>query len=100
MVNRLHGEYKQPGGKLVVVDLVLTDGRMRQVQLSGDFFLAPDEALGWLTSALEGQPADLAPEHLAATLAMAAAGAELLGVSPAGIATAVRRAVDTGAPDG
>lgn len=98
-MNRLHGEYKQPGGKLVVVDLLVIDGRLCQVQLSGDFFLAPDEALGWLTDALETQPADLALESLAALLAAAAADAELLGVSPHGIATAVRRAIAAGVPD-
>ncbi len=98
-MNRLHGEYKQPGGKLVVVELLVIDGRLRQVQLSGDFFLAPDEALGWLTDALEAQPADLTPEQLAALLAAAAADAELLGVSPHGIATAVCRAIAAGAPD-
>ena len=40
-----HGEYKVPGGKLVVVDLQEHDGRLTHVQVAGDFFLEPDSAL-------------------------------------------------------
>ena len=35
----MHGEYKVPGGKLVVVDLDVVDGFLRDVIVSGDFFL-------------------------------------------------------------
>jgi hypothetical protein len=41
----MHGEYKIPGGKLVVVDLDVIDGALRNVRVAGDFFLEPDEAL-------------------------------------------------------
>ena len=54
----MHGEYKMPGGKLVVVDLEVRDGRLAAVQVSGDFFLEPDSALGAINHALEGQPRD------------------------------------------
>lgn len=54
----MHGEYKVPGGKLVVVDLDVEDGLLRRVSLSGDFFLEPDEALDVLSAALEGAPHD------------------------------------------
>ena len=40
----MHGEYKVPGGKLVVVDLDVEDDVLTNVQF-GDFFLEPDEAL-------------------------------------------------------
>ena len=42
----MHGEYKTPGGKLVRVDFDVRDGGLRDVVVSGDFFLYPDEALG------------------------------------------------------
>ena len=42
---RHHGEYKVPGGKLVVADFDVVDGVLAHVSLSGDFFLEPDEAL-------------------------------------------------------
>lgn len=41
----MHGEYKIPGGKLVVVDVEAEGGVLRQVRVAGDFFLEPDEAL-------------------------------------------------------
>lgn len=49
---RMHGEYKIPGGKLVVVDCEAEDGVLRNVRISGDFFLEPDEALTRITGAL------------------------------------------------
>ena len=93
----MHGEYKVPGGKLVVVDLEVVAGRMRNVRLSGDFFLSPDEALEWMTAALEGVPADAGEAELAALVHAAARDAELLGITPEGVAIAVRRALDGGA---
>ena len=53
----MHGEYKMPGGKLVVIDLTAREGRLADVQLSGDFFLEPDSALEAINRAMEGQPA-------------------------------------------
>ena len=39
LVDSLHGEYKVPGGKLVVVDLEIADDRIARFRLAGDFFL-------------------------------------------------------------
>lgn len=50
----MHGEYKIPGGKLVVVDVAAEDGVLRHVRVAGDFFLEPDEALDAVNRALEG----------------------------------------------
>ena len=90
----MHGEYKMPGGKLVVIDLAVRDGRLADVQLSGDFFLEPDSALAAINRALEGQP-----EH-ADEAALAHAVHDSLppdvmmyGLSPEAIAVAVRRAL-------
>ena len=94
----MHGEYKMPGGKLVVVDLEVRAGRLAQVQLSGDFFLEPDSALDAINAALEGQCADSDEAALAATV-QAATGSQVMmyGVSPGAIAIAVRRALHEGA---
>ena len=62
----MHGEYKTPGGKLVVADFTVSDGALRAVTISGDFFLYPDEALGAITGALEGAPSGATEEELAA----------------------------------
>ena len=90
----MHGEYKVPGGKLVVVDLEVTDGKLAEVRLSGDFFLEPDDALPLIDAALTGLPADADGKVIAAAVQRALPdGAVLLGFSPEAIATAVRRAV-------
>jgi len=93
----MHGEYKVPGGKLVVVDLEVVDGRFAGVRIAGDFFLEPDSALAAMDSAVEGLAADASGKDIAGAIRAALPpGAELLGVDPEGIATAVRRAVAGG----
>ena len=95
----LHGEYKVPGGKLVVVDLHEVDGRMRGVRLAGDFFLEPDEALDAMNAAVEGLPIETPGDEIARAVAAALPdGAELFGITPEAVGTVVRRAV-TGARD-
>jgi lipoate-protein ligase A len=90
----MHGEYKMPGGKLVVIDLDVRDGRLAHVRLSGDFFLEPDEALRAIDRALDGQPADADAVALAdAVRASLPAGTTMYGLSPEAVAEAVRRAV-------
>jgi lipoate-protein ligase A len=94
----VHGEYKIPGGKLVVVDLDIADGRLRNIELSGDFFLEPEEALDWMTAAIEGLPAASDELTIAERVRAAAGPADMLGITPEGVAVAVRRAVEQ--PDG
>ncbi len=90
----MHGEYKTPGGKLVAVDLDVEDGDLRNVTVSGDFFLYPEEALSAITGALEGLPVELSESEIAEQVRMAMPrDAELLGSSPEAIGAAVRRAL-------
>jgi lipoate-protein ligase A len=90
----MHGEFKVPGGKLVVVDLDVVDGVLANVRLSGDFFLEPDEALPAIDAALTGLPVTTDAKHLAAAVTAALpAGAVLLGFSAEAVATTVRRAL-------
>ena len=70
-MNTRHGEYKVPGGKLVVVDLQEHDGRLAHVQVAGDFFLEPDSALDDIRQALEGQPITADTAQLAAAIGAA-----------------------------
>ena len=91
----MHGEYKTPGGKLVAVDFTVADGLLRQVRVSGDFFLYPEEALTTIDNALAGASVDEAPDQLAARIAAALApGVTMLGFSPEAVATAVRRGLE------
>lgn len=90
----MHGEFKVPGGKLVVVDLEVIDGRIADFRLAGDFFLEPDEALDAINAAVTGLPAAAEAKTFAAAVQAALpAHATLLGFSPESVATAIRRAL-------
>ncbi|MFF4406072.1 biotin/lipoate A/B protein ligase family protein [Streptomyces sp. NPDC001262] len=90
----MHGEYKVPGGKLVVVDLEAEDGVLRHVRVAGDFFLEPDEALLDINRALEGAPADLTAPQLGARIdAALPEGTVMFGFSSEAVGIAVRRAL-------
>lgn len=90
-----HGEYKMPGGKLVVADVAIAHGRLARVALSGDFFLEPDEALDAINAALAGQGTDANTEALAAAVQAALpAQVRMYGISADAVAVAVRRAID------
>lgn len=91
---RRHGEYKVPGGKLVVVDLNVVDGLLRDVSVSGDFFLEPDEALPEINRALTGlQESTTAADLSAAVTASLPPDAVLFGFTADAVAVTVRRAL-------
>jgi lipoate-protein ligase A len=103
----MHGEYKVPGGKLVAVDLTVDDssgpGVLRDVRISGDFFLEPDEALEVIDRALTGLAATTSSAELTRVVDDALAAAETSGEVPGpvamvgfdarAVAVAVRRAL-------
>jgi lipoate-protein ligase A len=89
-----HGEYKVPGGKLVVVDFDVVGGVLAGVSLSGDFFLEPDEALPAINRALTGLPESTTAAELSAAVAGSLpSGAVLFGFSADAVAVTVRRAL-------
>ena len=93
----MHGEYKVPGGKLVVIDGRREVGpagdRLTRTVLSGDFFLEPDEALGALTRVLQDLPVDVSLDELTNRLTEASEGAVMLGFGPRDVALTVLRAL-------
>ncbi|MFF9331453.1 lipoate--protein ligase family protein [Streptomyces albogriseolus] len=90
----MHGEYKVPGGKLVVVDVDVVHGVLRHARVAGDFFLEPDEALDAVNGALEGAPADTDAAGLAARIEAALPeGTVMYGLTAEGVGIAVRRAL-------
>ncbi|PRB02896.1 lipoate--protein ligase family protein [Microbacterium sp. MYb64] len=92
----MHGEYKVPGGKLVVVDFEVTDGVIADFRLAGDFFLEPDDALDDINAAVTGLPVETDASAIAAAVRAALPeGAQLLGLTPEAVGTAVRRALVT-----
>ena len=94
----IHGEYKVPGGKLVVVDFEQEAGVIKNFQLSGDFFLEPETLIDDINNAVNGLDIgstilDIAesieqelPEHC-----------EMLGVTPSSVGVAIRRALTNAA---
>jgi lipoate-protein ligase A len=90
----MHGEYKVPGGKLVVVDLEVREGRLAEFRLAGDFFLEPDTALDAIDRAVNGLPVESDAASIAAAIkAGLPDDAVLLGFSPDAVATAIRRSL-------
>lgn len=93
----MHGEYKMPGGKLIVIDLAVRDGHLHNVRLSGDFFLEPDAALSAIDMALNGQSTAADDAALATAIRAKLPGDTLMyGISPEAVVTAVRRALAQG----
>ncbi|GAB2639928.1 biotin/lipoate A/B protein ligase family protein [Gordonia jinhuaensis] len=98
VTHSMHGEYKVPGGKLVVVDFDVRDGRLANVALAGDFFLEPDSALAAINAALEGLPTEADSQAIAAAVRSALPeGTQMLGFTPEAVGTVVRRALVTAA---
>lgn len=96
-----HGEYKTPGGKLIAIDVNVRDQVLRDVVVTGDFFLYPEEALPRLAASLEGAPVTLTREEYAARVQAALDdGVELLGSSAEGLAIALERALEVSAAAG
>ncbi|BCT76178.1 lipoate--protein ligase A [Sinomonas cyclohexanicum] len=89
-----HGEFKVPGGKLVIADLMAEGGEITAASINGDFFLEPDEALADINGALVG----LSTQAPNATIAQAVSDAVgpttvMFGFDPDAVAVAVRRAL-------
>jgi len=90
----VHGEYKVPGGKLVVVDLDVVDGTISNFRLAGDFFLEPDSALEAIDAAVNGLAADTEASRIASAIQRALPpDALMLGFTPEAVAVAIRRAL-------
>ena len=90
----LRGEYKVPGGKMVAADVVVVDGRLASVAISGDFFLEPDDALERIDAALVGQPVAAKVAELTGAIEAALDDTvTLVGFTPESVAFAVRRAL-------
>ena len=93
MAGVTRGEYKVPGGKLVAADVVVEGGVLREVHISGDFFLEPDEALERIDAALTGLPESVDGARMRTLVENAVGDAHMIGFTPVSVAIAVRRAL-------
>lgn len=90
----MQGEYKVPGGKLVVANVDVEQGQLARVSISGDFFLEPDSTLEHINQALVGLDENAAPEHIIQAIeTVVDENTVMVGFSPKAIAIALRRAL-------
>lgn len=86
-------EEKISGGKLVCIELWAEGGRVSRAQITGDFFLHPEERISELEGSLKGLPLSASEGEVAARLRGALGGAVLIGVSPEDLARMFVKAV-------
>ncbi|HIY86045.1 MAG TPA: lipoate--protein ligase family protein [Candidatus Yaniella excrementavium] len=90
---QFHGEFKVPGGKLVIADLDVAEGIISRANINGDFFLEPDEALAEINAALVGLNYDASHKVIADAVNSALDDTVVMfGFDAHAVATAVRRA--------
>jgi lipoate-protein ligase A len=87
-VELVSGAWKAPGG-LVRADATVRDGRLEGVELTGDFFIFPHEALEELEAALGGVEMERAAVERAAATVLERPDVEALGVGPKDVANAL-----------
>lgn len=88
---RYHGQFKAPGGKLVVAEFDVADGQLANVRITGDFFLFPDDAIHVIANSLNGATID---DDWAERIRRAIGpDVEMLGFGPDDVAAAIRRAL-------
>jgi len=75
----LKGELKVKGGKLIKCTLGLQNGKIRDIRITGDFFMYPEEAIERLEKALEGIHFD--EKNIKKAVGKALEDVELIGVA-------------------
>lgn len=88
----MHGEYKVPGGKLVIADFEVEDGKLAKVSINGDFFLEPPEALETISTSFEGASVEEDENDLAKRVRESLTeNVEMVGFDAESVAVAVKR---------
>lgn len=90
---RGRAEHKVPEGKLLRADVAVTD-TVTAVELHGDFFIYPENAITRIEDALRGVKPNAAEDEIADTVRQAAGNAELVGFAPEDVAQVVREAIE------
>ena len=86
-------EYKVPGGKLLRAKLEVEAGKIRVIQLTGDFFMQPETDLEELETKLIGSPADFATIESAISEFFSAKKTVITGAYPADFAFVINQAI-------
>ncbi len=87
--------YKVPGGKLIKVKIFVEDNRIRDITITGDFFLHPEECI----LAIEENLSDcqLEPDRILKQIdnALMSMDARLIGATPSDFVFAIMKAVES-----
>lgn len=85
-------EYKVAGGKLVRTTVTIENGVIRDIKLTGDFFIHPEDFIDELEKTLRGMPLNeyAIVEHIRTLTSKK--GAILIGVSPEDFAKCIMMA--------
>lgn len=86
------GEYKQPGGKLVAVQLHSEAGRLRRIYIEGDFFIDGVENPGDVVSFLENELLVVSAAQAFSDVRAHFPHAQFVGLDAQGLETAFQRA--------
>ena len=88
---QMKAEEKIPGGKLLYIDVDLSEGKISKIRITGDFFLHPEDTIAKIEKGLEG----VEPNHVASKVSeiLAENGAQFIGVSQGDIERLVKKAV-------
>ena len=73
-------EFKVPGGKLIAAETEVSNGHLKKVKITGDFFMHPEEAIEELEKALINTQLDKIEEVI--TNFFINRSVEIIGVSP------------------
>jgi lipoate---protein ligase len=85
-------DYKIPDGKLIRVNLGISNNRISSIQIRGDFFIHPEEALDSLQEALVGS--SLNEEEIFKRIDEILSKCESVGISSRGVAEALNKCLD------
>ena len=85
----LAADYKGPGGKLVRIRLTEDNGLIRQIKITGDFFLIPEESLPKLEKMLEDVPIREKELRLLVDRFFRGTEAQSLGITPDDLVKAI-----------
>lgn len=94
MLREAAARQKVPGGKLLAVRLEY-DERIESIQILGDFFVVPEDALPVIEEALVGASVGESESEISRTIAgvLGRHHIELIGISPEAIAQTIRMAL-------
>ncbi len=96
LMRTAQSNYKVESGKLVKIKIDFGE-RIEKLQILGDFFLYPEESLGFIEDSVEGMNSDSNEDDISKIIEETAQKnrIEMVGVSPQAIAKAIRMAIDS-----